>query len=118
MAKPPSNPTGRGGFRDNPQNINRMGFTKEQRAAHYEQHNLALEIRAKQLEALKAAVTDGVPAEVLATIQPAINQLISDALDRWQGKATANMDITTGGESINKPTVIELVAPDNDDSAD
>lgn len=118
MAKRNNNPTGKGGFGDRPQDINRGGFTAEQRAEHQRQHDLALKIRAKQLDAVNAVADKlaDLPEEFITTvITPAINSLIADAMDRNGGKPKQAVDLSSEDGTMT-PQVIErvIVKPGDD----
>ena len=98
------NPTGKGGFKDNPENINKGGFTKEQRQKHYEQHDKALALRDKQLNALArlAEKLEDMPEDFVTNIvTPAVNSLISDAIDRNAGKAKQSVDLSSEDGSMS-----------------
>lgn len=110
MAKPGvkkgtvNNPTGKGGFKERPDDINRGGFTKEQRAKHYEQHNRALALRDGQLDALEKLVEKlrDKPEEFVSNIvTPAVNKLIEDAIDRNAGKPKQAVDLSSEDGSMS-----------------
>ena len=99
----PANPTGKGGFGDRPWTINRGGLTKEQRAEHMRQHDVALRIRAKQMDALEELLDtlDDAPADIVASITPAINAMINDAMDRNGGKPKQSVDLSSDDGSMS-----------------
>lgn len=104
------NPGGKGGFKERPEDINRGGFTKEQRAKHYEQHDKALALRDlymdNQFELLESL--KGIPEDIAATLTPQINRMIEDAMDRNGGKAVQAIEV----ESPNGTMTPRDVSPD------
>lgn len=100
----PANASGKGGFGENPDNINRGGFTSEQRQKHYEQHDKALALRDTQLDALAklAKELEGATADqVAAIVTSAANQIINDAIDRNAGKARQSVDLSSDDGSMS-----------------
>jgi len=99
-----NNPSGKGGFGERPDDINKGGFTSKQRERHYEQHNKALALRDKQLDALSALADDlaDAPDELVpAIVTAAANQIINDAIDRNAGKAKQSVDLSSADGSMS-----------------
>lgn len=114
------------GFASHPEHINRDGKTSAQKAQEYkngEQRAVnagkALEVQSRMLDALLKDFDNNPEAEyIIEQIKPAVNALIQDAMDREYGRAKQAVDVTSDGERISYPTIIELVAPKHDDSED
>lgn len=99
------NPTGKGGFGDNPQNRNPGGWDKRGSISY--QYNLLMRMTPEQLKEYKP---ETVAQEIaLARIKAAksgdkgLNDT-KEVTDRTEGKAPQSVDITSGGERL--PTVI------------
>lgn len=99
------NPTGKGGFGDNPQNRNPGGWDKTQSISY--QYNLIMRLSPDELAKFKP---ETVAQEIaLKRIQEARKDTgLNDAkeiTDRTEGKAPQSIDMTTNGESVNPPIV-------------
>lgn len=100
VTKPP-NPTGKGGFGDNPQNRNPGGWRKEESISY--QYNKLMRMSPDELN-------DFVPETVaqmiaLQRIKVAVTTAglndTKEISDRTEGKAPQAIDVTTNGESLN-----------------
>jgi len=98
----PPNPTGKGGFGERPDDINRGGFTKEQRAKHYENHNKALAVQSRMLDAIMSEFNENPEVKnIIDHIRPEINALVRDAMDRWGGKPGQSLDLSSSDGSMS-----------------
>lgn len=98
----PPNPTGKGGFGDNPENINRSGQSSEARKAAYRAGEKAAKAKEKLVDALLAEIEsrEGVPADVLEVLTPQVNALVKEALDRAYGQSRAALDLSSEDGSM------------------
>lgn len=99
----PRNPSGKGGFADRPENINRAGQTSEARKAAYRAGEKAAIAKEKMVTALLAEIEkrEGVPADVLDLVSPQINALVKEALDRAYGQSKASVDLSSEDGSMS-----------------
>lgn len=106
------NPSGKGGFGDNPDNINRAGQTAEARKAAYRAGEKAAKAKEKLVDALLAEIEarEGVPADVLDLVSPQVNALVKEALDRAYGQSKASVDLSSDDGSMTPVSRIELVS--------
>ena len=99
------NPTGKGGFGDNPQNRNPGGWDKTGSISY--QYNLLMRLTPEELKEYEPKT---VAQEIaLARIKAAKNgdkglNDTKEVTDRTEGRAPQSVDITSGGERL--PTVI------------
>jgi len=101
-----TNPTGKGGFKDNPQNKANGRWTKETSISY--NYNYLIRLRQSEFEKFKPQTI----AQELAynAILEAKGDLpyLKEVTDRTEGKAIQAIDHTTDGEKINQVTVFEL----------
>lgn len=112
------NPTGRGGFGDRPEDINRLGVTSEARRAMHaaaEASALAKERMADAL--LEEIMAKGATSEVVDMIRPEINAFLKEAIDRIEGTAKASVDLSSedGSMSPKGLDAFYSATPDKDD---
>jgi hypothetical protein len=107
------NPTGKGGFGDNPQNRNPGGWRKEVSFSY--QYKRFMAMTSKELSEWaqtpsdkRTVVEDLAYARVVAAKKSLAD--VKEMTDRTEGKAPQSMDITTNGEKIQAATVIDLGA--------
>lgn len=109
------NPTGKGGFGDNPQNRNPGGWDKTQSISY--QYNLIMRLSPDALEDFKPeTVAQQIAlARVKAAKDPKYGLPDSKEItDRTEGKAPQSIDVTSGGEQI-KTTLVEFIGLDGSD---
>jgi len=101
-----TNPTGKGGFKDNPQNKANGRWTKETSISY--NYNYLIRLSQSEFEKFKPQTI----AQELAynAILEAKGDLpyLKEVTDRTEGKAIQAIDHTTDGEKINQVTVFEL----------
>lgn len=107
------NPTGKGGFGDNPQNRSDGRWSKEGSISY--QYNRLMRMTSQELD-------DYVPETVAQEI--ALNRLkeakkslndVKEITDRTEGKAPQNIDLTSGGETI-APILVKFIGEDDEDN--
>lgn len=100
-----NNPTGKGGFADNPQNRNPGGWKKENTISY--QYNRFLNMTTAELQEWASTTPE---TERTIAMNLAYNRIIEakkslpdikEITDRTEGKAPQSMDLTSGGETIN-----------------
>lgn len=93
------NPTGKGGFADNPENINRAGVSSKARLAWLWANEASAEFAAIQLEAHLAEAQTQLDAEnkqaIIDMLTPQINALIKQATDRIEGTPKQSIDLSS-----------------------
>lgn len=101
------NPTGKGGFADNPQNRNPGGWRKEVSFSY--QYKRFMAMTSKELAEWattpsdkRTVVEDLAYARVVAAKKSLAD--VKEMTDRTEGKAPQSLDLTSGGEKL--PTVI------------
>lgn len=110
----PPNPTGKGGFGDNPQNRNPGGWKKENTISY--QYNRFLNMSPEELKAFgnvpdkeRTVAMDIAYSQVLASRKSLPHT--KEITDRTEGKAPQSIDVTSGGEPI-KASLVEFVGLD------
>lgn len=98
------NPAGKGGFGDNPQNINRSGHWDSTMSISY-QYKRFLKMSPAELEAYskippeeRTVAMDIAYAQVIRS-QKSLNHA-KEVTDRTEGKAQQNVDVKSDGQSI------------------
>lgn len=108
-----SNPTGVGGFGENPQNRSDGGWKKEDSISY--QYNMIMRLSPEELDKFKSAT---VAQEIaLARVKAARSDKLGlpdtrEITDRTEGKAPQAIDITTGGEKLNV-AMVEFINADS-----
>lgn len=104
------NPTGKGGFGDNPQNRSDGGWKKEDSISY--QYNYLIRLPLEEFDkfepktkAQKIAYTRIKEADKDTGLGET-----KEITDRTEGKAPQNIDVTTGGEKLNI-AMVEFVKP-------
>lgn len=109
-----NNPSGKGGFGDNPQNRANGRWSKETSISYW--YNYIIRLSVNELETFKPETV----AQQLAynSVMEAKNELsyLKEVTDRTEGRAMQQTDITSQGEKITTPTAIqvEIVKPNED----
>lgn len=100
----PPNPTGKGGFADNPENINRSGQSSKARLAWMRANEAAAEFAAIQLETHLAEAKIKLDADdkqsIIEMLTPQINALIKQAADRIEGTPKQSIDLSSEDGSM------------------
>lgn len=102
--KQATNPTGKGGFGDNPQNRSNGGWKKEMVFSY--QYKRFMNMTLKELDEYRSSPMDSrTVVEELAyhRVMAAKVSLpdVKEITDRTEGKSRESLDVTTGGESFN-----------------
>ena len=104
VSKKAPNPTGKGGFGDNPQNRNPGGWKKTDSLRYKIEQASYLDA-----EELQAIIDDPKEATLLRRFAEATLKadwrMIKEITEMLYGKPKESVDVTTGGESINMPVV-------------
>ena len=104
QVKKAPNPTGKGGFGDNPQNRNPGGWSKRDTLRFKIEEASYLDN-----DELQAIVDDTKEATLLRKFAEATLKadwkMIKEITEMLYGKPKESVDVTTGGESINMPVV-------------
>lgn len=107
------NPTGKGGFADNPQNRNPGGWRKEVSFSY--QYKRFMAMTSKELAEWattpsdkRTVVEDLAYARVVAAKKSLAD--VKEMTDRTEGKAPQSIDLTSKGEKIIPATVVDLGA--------
>lgn len=112
MRKPP-NPTGKGGFKDNPQNIAKGNWSKETSISYW--YNYLIRQTLEDFDAFEIKYV----AQQLAynSVKESRSDLpyLKEVTDRTDGKSLQSIDHTTKGEAITMPT---FTPPDASESTD
>src|SRR5210317_1332819 len=111
------NPTGKGGFQDRPQDRSVGGVTREQWDKIKENRDKAMQVDGAWLDAILNLIAEAGDdaSKVLALLSTDTRSVVHTAIERYDGKPSQRTDLTSSDGSM-KPTTIQLVAPDNDDS--
>lgn len=103
----PPNPTGKGGFGDNPQNINLSGHWKKEDTPRYKLEKMM----AMTEDELQEIVKDKNASYFERTLALAMSQkdwkTIREMIHEVYGTPKASVDLTSGGEKIK--TVVEII---------
>ena len=110
VSKKAPNPTGKGGFGDNPQNRNPGGWKKEMVFSYQYKRFMNMtvdELRdyAKKSDKERTVVEDLAYSRVIAAKKSLPD--VKEITDRTEGKAPQFIDLTTGGEPIK--ALVEFV---------
>jgi hypothetical protein len=96
------NPTGKGGFKDNPQNISKGNWSKETSISYW--YNYLIRLTLEEFEAFEIQYV----AQELAynSIKESRQELpyLKEVTDRTDGKAQQSIDHTTKGDKITSHT--------------
>jgi hypothetical protein len=111
------NPTGKGGFGDNPQNRNTSGHWDSTMSISY-QYKRFLKMTSSELK----AYSETPDSERTVAMDIAYSQVIKsrnslnhakEITDRTEGRAPQSIDMTTGGDKLNI-SLVEFVGDDPD----
>jgi len=112
---PNNNPTGKGGFKDNPQNMSGGMWSKDTSISYW--YNKLIRMDLTEFEAFEPkTMAQQLALNAVIEAKDEINYL-KEVTDRTEGRASQSTDITSGGEPIkNTPTTIqvEITRPDED----
>lgn len=86
----------------NPKIATRLDYIRKE---HKKRHNITVDTLLLELEEARRSALDGERVQSAAAVSATMGKAKLLGLDKQI------IDITTNGESVNKPTLIELVAP-------
>lgn len=111
------NPTGKGGFGDNPENRNPGGWKKEDSISY--QYNMLMRLSPDELVKFKPETVAQMIAFKRIKEANKDNGLpdTREITDRTEGKAPQAIDITTGGEKLNV-AMVEFITPKSNKGAE
>lgn len=99
----PANPTGAGGFRDNPENRSKTGVSGKAHANWHRAAEAVSEVQADQAEALERIIKgnpkDG-DIEKVKEIRSDINTFIKQVMDRAHGTPKSSVDLSSEDGSM------------------
>jgi len=98
------NPSGKGGFGDNPSNINLSGHWKKEDTPRYKLEQM---MKLSEEELLKVATDKSLPMFENKLAQAIIDgnwNIIKEMTEQVYGRAAQAIDVTTKGESVNPVT--------------
>ena len=113
-----TNPTGKGGFGDNPENRSPGGWKKENTISY--QYNRFMNMNQEELEEWINTTPN---REKTMAMVIAYNRVVKakksladvkEITDRTEGKAPQSVDVTSGGEKI-APILVKFIGDDEDD---
>lgn len=109
------NPTGKGGFGENPENRSDGRWDKEG-SISYQYHKI-IRLSADELENFKAETVaqDIAYRRVLASRESLLD--VKEITDRTEGKSPQAIDVTTLGEKITNIAMVEFVDADKKDTS-
>jgi hypothetical protein len=109
-----NNPTGKGGFGDNPQNKANGRWSKDTSISYWYNHLIRLDL--EEFEAFEpTTMAQKLALNAIIESKDELNYL-KEVTDRTEGKASQSTDITSGGEKINTvPPQIVFIDTDNAD---
>jgi hypothetical protein len=111
-----NNPSGKGGFADNPQNRANGRWSKDTSISYWYNHIIRLSV--DDFNAFKPETV----AQELAynSVVEAKNELsyLKEVTDRTEGRAMQPTDLTSQGEKINVPTAITVEIVNNESTSD
>jgi predicted component of type VI protein secretion system len=110
-----NNPTGKGGFGDNPQNKANGRWSKETSISYWYNHLIRLDLEEFEVFEPKT-MAQQLALNAVIEAKDELNYL-KEVTDRTEGKASQLTDITSGGEKINNvPATIqvEITKPNED----
>jgi len=97
----PANPTGKGGFGDRPEDINRLGVTSEAHRAMHAAAEASALAKERMAEALLQEIeAKGASSDVVEMIRPEINAFLKEAVDRIAGTAKSSVDLSSEDGSM------------------
>ena len=111
-----NNPTGKGGFTDNPQNRANGRWSKDTSISYW--YNYIIRLSVEDFESFTPeTVAQKLAYNSIIESQKELGYL-KEVTDRTEGKPYQTTDITSGGEKISTPSVIsvEIVKPNEDTS--
>jgi len=115
---PNNNPTGKGGFKDNPQNMSGGMWSKDTSISYW--YNKLLRMDLEEFESFEPkTMAQQLALNAVNEAQDEINYL-KEVTDRTEGRASQSTDITTNGKEIQSlpPTMqIEIVKPLTEDES-
>ena len=113
---PNNNPTGKGGFKDNPQNMSGGMWSKDTSISYW--YNKLIRMDLTEFEAFEPkTMAQQLALNAVIEAKDEINYL-KEVTDRTEGRASQSTDITSGGEKIQSaPNLInvKIVKPIEED---
>lgn len=109
------NPTGKGGFGDNPQNRNPGGWKKDQSISY--QYNFLIRLKVDEFREWlqehpenERTMAQELAYQAVLKARKELNYL-REITDRIEGKPSQSTDITSGGKPIENPLIISTIKP-------
>lgn len=105
VKKKAPNPTGRGGFKERPQDINRSGTWKPEMVFSH-QYKRFMNMTMQELndfrttDNMKHTVVEELAYQAVMRAKVSLPD-VKEITDRTEGKAAQTIDVTTNGESLN-----------------
>lgn len=109
-----NNPTGKGGFRDNPQNMSGGMWSKDTSISYW--YNKLLRMDLSDFEIFKPeTMAQQLALNAVKEAKAELNYL-KEVTDRTEGKASQSTDITSNGSTISNTPIIQFIdTEDNED---
>jgi hypothetical protein len=109
------NPTGKGGFKDNPDNINRSGYWDSTMSISF-QYKRFMKMTNKEFVAFGKLPDDDKTVAMMIAYSQVLKSRSSlnhakEVTDRTEGKAPQSIDLTSKGEQI-RTALVEFVGDD------
>jgi len=108
-----NNPSGKGGFKDNPQNISGGMWSKDTSISYWYNKLIRLDIESFNSFNPETMAQDLAYKAILESKKEL--GYLKEVTDRTEGRAAQSTDITSGGEKINTPPSIVFIDTENGD---
>lgn len=98
------NPTGKGGFGDNPENRHN-GRWKKENSISYNYHKFLSMSEEEFNSYIPETMAQVTAYDMVKNAKANRTDIVKEITDRTEGKAPQSIDMTTNGDSLNPPTV-------------